>query len=317
MPTERRGTVLAGPVIVRRCDALGLVTRSLTVGVPATLRIRPAVVAVAPLLSRRTSSPDGLATGAVSDGGITFHALREYVPGDDPRHMHWRSSAKFGRLVVRRYVDPTEPTSTVLLDTRHEAYPADEAAFEVAVDVAATVCTASARLRFPVRLGTTDGKRMTCRGGRSDDIVLLDALTAVELSQPAATRTAGTGKTAGDDVNVHVLTGALTGFGTRTVGTLTVVTGSADIGQLADLGPVTRWYEKVVVVRVGEPSREAAGGTGRAGPAPASGSTRAFGTSTGDGGLRVIDITGLDGLVASWPSPAAARLVPTQPVATR
>ena len=29
---------------------------------------------------------------------LAFHALREYVPGDDLRHVHWRSSAKADTL---------------------------------------------------------------------------------------------------------------------------------------------------------------------------------------------------------------------------
>ena len=33
-------------------------------------------------------------TDAVSQSDLAFHALREYVPGDDLRHVHWRSSAK-------------------------------------------------------------------------------------------------------------------------------------------------------------------------------------------------------------------------------
>ena len=53
---------------------------------------------------------------------LAFHALREYVPGDDLRHVHWRSSAKAmaaaGRtqLLVRQYLDTRRSHATVVVD---------------------------------------------------------------------------------------------------------------------------------------------------------------------------------------------------------
>jgi uncharacterized protein (DUF58 family) len=74
---------------------------------------------------------------------VTFSSLREYVPGDDPRQIHWRSTARTGVLTVREHVDTTEPTTTVVLDTHPTALGAD--AFEHAVEFAASVVTILAR----------------------------------------------------------------------------------------------------------------------------------------------------------------------------
>jgi uncharacterized protein (DUF58 family) len=269
-----------------------------------------------PLPSTRSSSPDGLPVDSRTEGGVTFHALREYVPGDDPRHLHWRSSARAGTLLVRRHVDPSEPVTAVLLDTRRHAYPAGDAgtaAFDAAVDAVASVLLASVRLRFPARLHTTAGLRVTCGGGRSDDVVALDALAGVELDGPAApgTKPGGRGlpdkreepddrkRRAGEETRDRVapapdaasdpLVVALRGLGRRGAGTLTLVTGSIDAGQLAAVGPAMGIFERVVVVRVGQ--------TGAAGAAGAAGAT----TTAGGGRLRVVGIADAAELPAVWP----------------
>lgn len=36
-------------------------------------------------------------------GGMSFDALREYVPGDDPRHIDWKASGRRGTAQVRQY----------------------------------------------------------------------------------------------------------------------------------------------------------------------------------------------------------------------
>ena len=47
-------------------------------------------------------------------GDQHFHALRDYVLGDEPRSVHWRSSARAGKLVVRQQVsaasEPAPPS---------------------------------------------------------------------------------------------------------------------------------------------------------------------------------------------------------------
>ena len=65
---------------------------------------------------------EGVSTDAVSQSDLAFHALREYVPGDDLRHVHWRSSAKVmaaageTQLLVRQYLDTRRSHATVVVD---------------------------------------------------------------------------------------------------------------------------------------------------------------------------------------------------------
>jgi uncharacterized protein (DUF58 family) len=60
----------------------------------------------------------------VPHGAITFDTLREYVIGDELRHVHWRTSARVGELMVREHVDTSPARIVVLLDDRIESWPA-------------------------------------------------------------------------------------------------------------------------------------------------------------------------------------------------
>ena len=84
-----------------------------------------------------------------------FAALRDYVPGDDVRRIHWRSTARRGNPVVRQFDVPWQRRTTVLLDLR--AGPS-EAAFERAVSAAASVVELVSRRDELVRLVTTAGE---------------------------------------------------------------------------------------------------------------------------------------------------------------
>ncbi len=81
---------------------------------------------------------EGVPSDQVSMSDLAFHALREYVRGDDLRHVHWRSSARAGQLLVRQYHDSRRTSALLLVDTRRDAY-ADPADFELALSVAASV----------------------------------------------------------------------------------------------------------------------------------------------------------------------------------
>ena len=63
-------------------------------------------------------------------------ALRDYRPGDPPRHIHWRSWAKMGRPIVKEFEDEFFVRHALILDTFCEAPEADR--FEESVSVAAS-----------------------------------------------------------------------------------------------------------------------------------------------------------------------------------
>jgi uncharacterized protein (DUF58 family) len=66
-----------------------------------------------------------------------YRSLRGYRAGDDPKDIHWRSSARLREPVIREYERDGAETRWLCLDTRG---PADEAA-EVAIEIAASLAS--------------------------------------------------------------------------------------------------------------------------------------------------------------------------------
>jgi uncharacterized protein (DUF58 family) len=149
VPTHRRGLVPVGPLHVTRRDPLGLLTLARAYGDSIVVRVYPKVHPLRAVPAGLTRSLDGNAD-KVPHGTITFDTLREYVPGDELRRVHWRSSAKVGELMVREQLDTAEPTIVVLLDDRASAHRGDS--FEDACEAAASIAVAAVREDLPVSL---------------------------------------------------------------------------------------------------------------------------------------------------------------------
>src|ERR1700689_1647638 len=107
-------------------------------------------------------------------GTVSFHRLREYVLGDDLRTVHWPSTARAGKLVVRHYVDTAQPYTVVLVDLNPAVYSPET--FEEAMDVTASIAASMSAGRAPVQIRTTAGERAGGPAHR-DPAALVDYLT--------------------------------------------------------------------------------------------------------------------------------------------
>ncbi|MFX4505177.1 DUF58 domain-containing protein, partial [Acinetobacter baumannii] len=65
------------------------------------LFVHPRTVALPSTSAGLVRDLEGNATRRLVDADMSFHAIREYVPGDSRRQVHWKSTAKTGRLMVR------------------------------------------------------------------------------------------------------------------------------------------------------------------------------------------------------------------------
>jgi uncharacterized protein (DUF58 family) len=123
-----------------------------------------------------------------------FFGLREYRDGDDRRSIHWRSSARSDRLLVREYEDESQRRITLLIDnalplTRGEE---EEQALEDAISLCASLAQAYLERGYALRLiarGTllpfASGEMQTQRVLRT-----LALLETVEEEEPFAAQIA-------------------------------------------------------------------------------------------------------------------------------
>ncbi len=119
---------------------------------------------------------------------------RGYRHGDDLRRVHWRSTARYGELMVRREEQPQRAGCTVLLDTRRAAYQGagPDSAFEWAVSGAASALVHMLERGYSVRLLTDTGNSVPGEGaggfaGATQETadsagLMMDTLAVVEHS---------------------------------------------------------------------------------------------------------------------------------------
>jgi uncharacterized protein (DUF58 family) len=155
IPTARRGVLPVGPLELRRHGLAGLAGSRALLGEAVEVRVVPRVLPVRGLPSGVRRGQVG-ADERVERGGTDLVGLREYVPGDDLRRLHWATSARTGTLMVREDADPARPHLAVLLDDRVGSHP-DADGFEDAVEVAASLLSTAVGAGHPARLLSASG----------------------------------------------------------------------------------------------------------------------------------------------------------------
>lgn len=181
--SDLRGRFTIGPLSIRITDPFGLVelTRSFTI--TDTLVVTPQVVALPHVrLSGEWTGGGDSRTRSVAAAGDDDVAPREYRQGDDLRRVHWRSTARYGELMVRREEQQWQSRGALLLDTRRYAHRGEgpRSSFEAAVSAAASIGVHLAHEGLGLRLITDQGAEHLTDNGLS--VALLDTLAVVRTS---------------------------------------------------------------------------------------------------------------------------------------
>ncbi|WP_308799488.1 DUF58 domain-containing protein [Agromyces silvae] len=178
VPTHRRAVIVAGPAVSVRGDELGLLRRTVRWNDPVELFVHPRTARLKPSAAGLVRDLEGEITKTITDHDISFHALRAYEPGDPLRNVHWRSSARTGRLMVRQY-EETRRSELVLLQATATDHYADEDEFELAVSVFASIGVQVIRDRTKIT-ARTEGQRLRTSTPTSllDDASRIDSTAA-------------------------------------------------------------------------------------------------------------------------------------------
>ena len=165
VPTPHRAVVPIGPATTVRGDPLGLLRRSVAWTGTTELFVHPPLVQLDASSWGFLRDLEGRATDDISPSDLSFHTLREYVPGDDIRHVHWKSSARAQQLLVRQFTDTRRSHLVVLVDGQLNRY-ADADDFETALSVGGSLALRNLRddqdtsvLFSDQVLERTDGRR--------------------------------------------------------------------------------------------------------------------------------------------------------------
>lgn len=138
IPTAHRAVISVGPVVAVRSDPFGLLRRLQSLTGVEELYVHPRTIAVEGSAAGLVRDLEGQVTHQLSESDMSFHALRDYVPGDDRRYIHWRHSARTGNLMVRQFEQTRRSHLLIVLSTDSTDY-ADPEEFELAVSVAGSL----------------------------------------------------------------------------------------------------------------------------------------------------------------------------------
>lgn len=165
--SDLRGRYPLGPLQLRLSDPFGMCELTRSFSAYDTLVVIPRTEPLPPV--RLAGEATGYGEGrqrSLALAGEDDVIPRGYRHGDDLRRVHWRSTARYGELMVRREEQPQRARCTVLLDTRRIGYQGTgpDSAFEWAVSGAASALVHMLERGFAVRLLTDDGTTVPGEG---------------------------------------------------------------------------------------------------------------------------------------------------------
>ena len=116
---QRRGDRLLGNLLLFEESPLRFLRRRQVVNTGAVLSVYPdarRLAKAAALDPRQLLGHAGLRPTARRGQGSDFESLRDYVVGDDPRHIDWAATARRGELVTRLYQRERHHTIVLAVD---------------------------------------------------------------------------------------------------------------------------------------------------------------------------------------------------------
>ncbi len=184
-----RGVYVVGPASIETSDPLGLASAGRETGATDRLIVYPEVEDLDgfPVVRGRDPAMQASRPEFSRRGGEDFYTLREYIVGDDLRHVHWPTSAKRDELMIRQLETPWQSRALVVLDVRRRSYDSP-ASFEKAVRGTASVIRHLAGAGFDADLwaGGTDATSISQYSAAMERLAQVDREDRVDIKAVGA-----------------------------------------------------------------------------------------------------------------------------------
>ncbi len=186
-----RGVYKVGPLVATWSDPFGLTRRRMVLAKPTEIIVHPSTEIVHDrVLSREWEDPP--IRPPVSKpwpSGFEFYGMRDYTPGDDPRRIVWRATARTldpetgtGRYLVRESEQGITDRVLLLIDTDRATHSPDSPSetFETAVRAIASLGVKHLKDGFAVTLESNTGRIVEALRGQRNQIRFLDDMARLQ-----------------------------------------------------------------------------------------------------------------------------------------
>jgi uncharacterized protein (DUF58 family) len=179
---RKRGVYEIGPLRAGVCDPLGLINMVRRFDLPQALVVYPKPLKLQSWMMASSSGPISPPTEAavrtMTGGGTEIYGTRKYYPGDDLRHVHWKSAARARDLIVMEFQEESQTGDVIIaIDTQSgsEAGVGEQTTLDLATRAAAYIAESTLDKGGSIKL-VTGGSQVVRADSHSDFPFVLDAL---------------------------------------------------------------------------------------------------------------------------------------------
>jgi len=158
---ERRGVYELSDIQLSAPDLLGMYELSRRLHQPQELIVYPRPISLPPIWTATSARGAALTTNRrKSHQGTDLYGVREYVPGDDLRHIHWKVSAHTNQLVITEREERRSLAATVILDLSRSVHAGEgnRSTLEYGVTLAVSLLVQALSQHAPAQL-IAEGKQ--------------------------------------------------------------------------------------------------------------------------------------------------------------
>lgn len=167
VPPQKRGVLPLGPITTVRTDPVATLRRENRLLEQREIFVYPQTRQLPRTREGILRDLEGDPTTAIVDSDMSFHSVREYVVGDNPKHIHWKLTAKIGvagKFMLRQYEESRRSKMLVILANNSEEYRAGSNDFEIAVSAAGSLGLSAIRDQRKVSIIASEEVPKLARG---------------------------------------------------------------------------------------------------------------------------------------------------------